>query len=54
MWKNKVEHICRGVLDQADFWIVLEQECQLNPLKATLERIAELAQLVEGFELETS
>jgi hypothetical protein len=56
-WKNKAEHICRGVMDQdqefmEEYSIGSQQEGQLDPLTAALGRTTELAQLVEGYELE--
>jgi hypothetical protein len=59
VWENKAERICRGALDQVeklteDSGMGHQQEGQLDPLKATMSRITELAQLVEKFILEPS
>jgi hypothetical protein len=57
MWENKAECFCRGMLNQAEklmeeSGMERHHKDQLDPLMTTLERIVELAQLVEGFELE--
>jgi hypothetical protein len=59
MWENKAERVCRKVLDLVDKFLDnsergCQQENRLEPLKDIMERIAELAQLVEGFKLDPS
>ncbi len=58
MWVNKVESIYQDILDQAEQFMKQfeagQLEGRLGPLKAALNRTVQLAQLIEGFELEPS
>jgi hypothetical protein len=57
MWEKKAEKVCRKIMDLADDFLDesglgRQKEDRLEPLRTSLEITVELAQLVEGFELE--
>jgi light-regulated signal transduction histidine kinase (bacteriophytochrome) len=57
IWVKKVERICQVALNLADkfleeFGFEHQQEEKMESLQATVSKIAELAQLVEGLEME--
>jgi hypothetical protein len=57
MWKKRAEKVRRKIMDLPDDFLDelglgRQKEDRLEPLRTSLERTAELAQLVEGFELE--
>jgi hypothetical protein len=55
-WKDKRECACQRALDQASKDSIFKylQEVHLKSLRPVTGRITELAQLMEGFDIETS